>query len=195
MRRIKVGRGWDVAIHSGLVRGKFTMKIWRSFNGKTWRWINDGSTMDQRWICCCLIHISFMYPIAIKKLPQCAITRKFGLIHLPIDGILLYDTISKMIPLALILKSERGTHFPIAFWISFFLVGCSNLLIFTDFQLPLLFPSSRLLSLSLLLASPPQTSKNHITKKGWAVPCLKPLVLSKAGCLGSFGGEEKRGNY
>ena len=64
------------------------------------------------------------------------------------------------IPLALILKS--GAQLAIAFCF-FGLVGWSNLLIFNDFQLSLLFLSSRLLSFRSsepLLPKPPKITKN-----------------------------------
>ena len=59
----------------------------------------------------------------------------------------------------------------------FFWLGWSNPLIFTDFQLPLLFLSSRLLSFHSehLLPKPPK-----ITKNGPAACRVKPAVLSKA---------------
>ena len=56
----------------------------------------------------------------------------------------------------------------------FFWLGWSNPLIFTDFQLPLLFLSSRLLSFHSS-DKPPKITENER-----AAPRLKPLVLSKA---------------
>jgi len=96
----------------------------------------------------------------------------------------------KDILLALILKSVEGTHLAIAFWIPFF---WSNLLILTDFQLPLLFLSSRLLSFHSsepLLPKPPRITRDGLAAPGilgkaklcallnWAPPRLKPVVLN-----------------
>jgi hypothetical protein len=71
-------------------------------------------------------------------------------------------------------------------WNSFFGVGWFNLLIFTDFQLPLLFLSSRLLSFHSF-DKPPKITENER-----AAPRLKPLVLSKAVSCAVWEGLEGR---
>ena len=70
--------------------------------------------------------------------------------------------------IALILTSDGGTHYAIAFWTSFFLAGWSKLLNFSDFQLPILFLSSRLLSFHSSGLSSPNLQK--ITKNERAPP-------------------------
>ena len=74
-----------------------------------------------------------------------------------------------VIPLALILKSERGgLILQLFFWMSFFVVvGWSKLLMFTE----------------------PQTSKNH---HKWRGSALKPLVLGKAVSCAVWEGLEGR---
>ena len=109
-----------------------------------------------------------------------------------------------MYPLSPDFEVGRGAHFAI---VCFFLrVGWSNLLIFTDFQLPLLFLSSspnlqkyKELTGSALLKTGGLKQGNRILGKAklcallnCASPRLKPQVLSKAVSCDSSAGLEGR---